>query len=308
MRSFLARSNNSLNANKLNGLLAEVDFKQYPESLGFGERVSRDSWIVRRVGVGEFAHSTAVFFPETILPDTEYSVTRPLPQPDHGLHTICSTFHQTGIDAYFCAGITESPNDYSSLHWKAIQFRLPTQQNYQDFPENVGHLFSRRKRAFNHLRYNTDAQQIPPEAVSEKFSKEHIRVAFNKPFLAEVSNVDGTFWRQQFTYPLEIKEKTSAVDARLGPYFGLDVGPSVKLAHYGTRRGNLRSLLIVREIDDMTSRNLVSWWFITFEDLTNFASWVPKAGGAGMGGGASSVVCIPKSEFKEFTATNLHSL
>lgn len=308
MRGFLSRSISSLNSNKLNGLLAEVDFRRYLDELGFGDRVSRGGWIVRRIGAGEFAHSTAVFFPEIIDPQRDYSPERPMPQPDHGLHTICATFHQTGIASFFCAGVVDVPDDSISLRWKSVQLGLPSQQDYRDFPESVAHLFTTRSRRYNYLRYRTDAHQIIPEAIPEEFSKEHIRVAFNNPFQAEVSDVDGIFWGQQFTYPLEIKEKTPAFDRRLGPYFGLDVGPFVKLAHYGARSGNLRSLFIVREIDNPISRRLVSWWFITFENLAKFASWVPRAGGAGMGGGSSSVVCIPKSEFRQLNAENLSLL
>jgi hypothetical protein len=120
--------------------------------------------------------------------------------------------------------------------------------------------------------------------------------------------VDGIFWGQQFTYPLEVKEKTAAEDNRLGPYFGLDVGPFVKLAYYAAKRGNLQSLFIVREINNTEARELVQWWFITFEQLARYASWVQRAGGAGMNGGASAVVRIPRSEFRPLNAENLRAL
>jgi hypothetical protein len=126
--------------------------------------------------------------------------------------------------------------------------------------------------------------------------------------LLEVSDVDGIFWGQQHTYPIEIKEKTAAVDNRLGEYFGIDVGPFVKLAYYAAKKGNLHSLFVVREIADVASRALRTWWCITFETLATFASWTPIAGGRSMGGGASSVVKIPKNEFKEMTAETLAGL
>ncbi|SRR5712692_2401668 len=138
--------------------------------------------------------------------------------------------------------------------------------------------------------------------------RSNLRVAFQSHLLSEVSDVDGIFWGQQFTYPLEIKEKTSAPSNRLGDFFGLDVGPFVKLAHYVARRGNLRSLFVVREIADPESRELVAWRFITFDQLARYASWTPMAGGTSMGGGRSSVVCIPKGEFRELTAANLGAL
>ena len=88
---------------------------------------------------------------------------------------------------------------------------------------------------------------IPTNHVPEVFSKEHFRVTFQSNFLAEVSDVDGIIWGQQYTYPLEIKEKTAGMDKRLGHYFGLDVGPFVKLAFYAAKSGNLHSIFIVKK-------------------------------------------------------------
>jgi hypothetical protein len=82
----------------------------------------------------------------------------------------------------------------------------------------------------------------------------------------------------------------------------------VKLAFYAVKRGNLKSLFIVREIDDVNTRNLRQWWVITFEHLAQVASWVGLPGGTGMGGGRSAVVRIPKSQFQPLTAATLASL
>ncbi len=94
----------------------------------------------------------------------------------------------------------------------------------------------------------------------------------------------------------------------MGEYFGLDLGPFVKLAFYAARRGNLRSLFIVREIDAPAERNLVDWWYITFEELAQWASWVPQSGGKTMGGGGSTVVKIPKDRFAMLTASEIGGL
>ena len=231
-----------------------------------------------------------------------------LPQPDIGLHTICSTFHQTGIAAYFVAGVVARDNRPDSIQWHAIQLGLPIEQQYQPFPNCVQAQFALRPRNYNFLRYHAGTKGIPAAAVPEEFAKENLRVTFQSHFLSEVSDVDGIFWGQQFTYPLEIKEKTPAPSSRLGDFFGLDVGPFVKLAHYVARRGNLHSLFVVREISDPETRDLVEWWFITFDQLARYASWTPMAGGPNMGGGRSSVVCIPKAEFRELNAANLAAL
>jgi len=133
-------------------------------------------------------------------------------------------------------------------------------------------------------------------------------VTFQSRLLCEISDVDGIFWGQQFTYPLEIKEKTAGSDRRMGEYFGLDLGPFVKLAFYVAKRGNLHSIFIVREIDSVESRQLVNWWFITFDQLARFASWNPQAGGTSMTGGASTVVRIPKAEFTTLDRAALAAL
>src|SRR5262245_33120354 len=100
MRSYLSRSISSLNRNKLNGLLAEVEFRAFLKTTGFGERVSVGGWIARMDGPGQFGHNTIVIFPETIRPNVALPEDRALPNPPHGLHTICATFHQIGIRSY----------------------------------------------------------------------------------------------------------------------------------------------------------------------------------------------------------------
>lgn len=308
MRLYLSRSISSLNRNKLNGLLAEVDFRSHLAALGFGDRVSSGGWIARRVGAGEFAHQTAVFFPETIQPGISYPTTRELPQPNIGLHTICATFHQTGIAAFFCAPTVLEDDNPEGVQWYSTQLGLPTEQEYRPFPDSVSALFGPRGRPYKYLRYHADAASIPTQAVADEFTKENLRVAFQSAFMSEISDVDGILWGEQFTYPLEIKEKTAGNDRRLGDYFGLDVGPFVKLAYYAAKRGNLHSLFVVREIDNVESRNLIDWWFITFERLATFASWVPREGGPAMGGGRSAVACIPKAEFQRLNRENLLQL
>ena len=112
------------------------------------------------------------------------------------------------------------------------------------------------------------------------------------------SDVDGLFWGREKTYPIEIKEKTRAFNPSVGDFFGLDVGPFVKLAFYAAKRGNLHSMFVVREIDDTDTRNLVAWRYITFEHLAQYASWVFQPGGKGMTGGRSATIKIPVNQFQ----------
>jgi hypothetical protein len=80
------------------------------------------------------------------------------------------------------------------------------------------------------------------------------------------------------------------------------MGPFVKLSFYATMSGTLHSMFVVREIDNVQDRNLVHWWFITFNHLARFASWVAQGGGRNMAGGGSTVVKIPRQEFQHLNA------
>lgn len=168
--------------------------------------------------------------------------------------------------------------------------------------------FEPRGRRYNFLRYQSDVSDLDAPALGDEFAKEHVRVTFQTRYLAETADVDGIFWGRRHTYPVEIKEKTAASDRQVGEYFGLDIGPFVKLAFYAAMRGNLHSLFIVREIDNENDRNLVNWWYITFERLAQFASWVSVGGGRSMGGGLSTTVRIPKSKFQILDAAALARL
>lgn len=308
MHGFLSTSISSLNQNKLNGLLAEVDFRNYLQTLGFGNQVSVGGWIARSEGPGNFGQRTIVFFPETIRVGQQYPSNRTLPQPPHGLHTICSTFHQIGIHGYYLTPTIGTPNNPGSITWQAIQLGIPNQAPWAPFPSCIPG-FRNRTRKYNFLRYKTqNVTSIPAGSVEDEFSKEHARIAFQNAYMSEMSDVDGVFWGNQYTYPIEIKEKTVATDKKTGDYFGLDVGPFVKLAFYAAKRGNLHSLFVVREIDNTTDRNLINWWFIKFDELAQSASWNPVGGGTNMQGGGSTTVKIPKNCFHPLNANTLGAL
>lgn len=307
MREYLYSSISSINQNKLNGMIAEIDLRNTLNDLGFSKRISPGGWIVRNVGPEVFGHHTSVFFPETIRAGVEYPDNRNFEEPPRALHTICATMHQIGIHSYYCIPAVIRDDDSSSVKWYSTQLGIPSQDSYHPFPENLTN-YGLRTRNYNFLRYKSDSSQIPEVAVPEEFSKEHIRVHFQNKFMCEMSDIDAIFWGEQYTYPIEIKEKTAAEDSKVGKYFGLDVGPFVKLAFYAAKRGNLHSLFIVREINNTTERKLVNWWFIPFEKLASFASWIPVSGGTNMRGGGSSVIKVPKSEFLPLNKSNLEKL
>lgn len=313
MREYLSRSMHSgrgstvINRNKLNGMLAEIDFRNYISSLGFGDRVSMGGWILRNEGPGVFGHYNAVIFPEIILPGNDYGPGHAMASPPIRLHSICAIFHQIGINSYFCRPIIACNNDLASIEWICVELGLPSEAPSAPFPSGITG-FNMRRRRHNFLTNHTDVAAIPNDAVPEEFSKEHLRVTFQNSFLSEISDVDGVFWGSRIVYPIEIKEKTPAPDNKLGDYFGIDIGPFVKLAFYASKRGDLHSLFVVREIDNVEQRNLVNWWYITFDKLAQYASWNFSGGGRNMLGGASAVVKIPKSEFRVLNREALDSL
>lgn len=307
MLGYLSRSLASLNANKINGLLAEIDFRNHVGALGYAGRVSAGGWIARSEGLGNFGRHTVAIFPETIQPNTHYPVGRQLPQAQLGLHTICATLHQIGIHSLFCVPEIAHANDAASIRWHYTQLGVPVPVPYRPFPAGLAGFRPRRHR-YPFLKYHANTAGIPAAAVPDEFTKEHLRVTFQDAFLSEMSDIDGIFWGNQYTYPIEIKEKTQATDRKLGPYFGLDLGPFVKLAFYAAKRGNLHSIFVVREIDDPATRNLVNWWYVTFDRLAQFASWTGIGGGRNMGGGRSTVVAIPKAEFRVLDAAALAAL
>lgn len=288
-------------------MLAEIDLRNTLSNLGFGNNISQGGWIVRNVGNGVFAHHTVVLFPMTIQPNVDYYYGRKLEDPPHGLHTICSTMHQIGVHSFYCVPTINQANNYSSIEWNIKQLGIPVSPNYAELSSRVSN-FSSRTRNYNFLRYQTDSLIIPKASLADEFTKEHLRVSFQNKYMCEMSDIDGIFWGQQYTYPLEIKEKTAATDSKVGDYFGIDVGPFVKLAFYAAKKGNLHSLFFVREINNTTNRNLLNWWFITFDKLAQYASWVSVGGGRNMQGGSSTVVKIPKSEFSLLNKKNLSLL
>jgi hypothetical protein len=309
MRNYLRKSIASFNENKLRGLLAELDFRSTLTALGFADRVSYGGWLARVRGVGVFGHGTVALFPEIVRNRHNYSSARPLPVPMHGLHTICATLHQSAIRSFFCAAVVNARNDTSTMSWQCVQLGLPSQQSYKPISDALTDLnFLPRGRSFNFLRNDTNVSALHPSQIPEEFSKEHLRVFVASRFLTEMSDIDGLFWGQQFTYPIEIKEKTAAKSSSLGPYFGLDLGPFVKLSFYAASRGHLHALFVVREIDNVTDRTLVNWWFITFEKLALYASWVQQSGGTNMLGGGSAVVKVPRAEFILMNSTTLSQL
>ena len=303
MRAFLRRSITSTNANKLRGMLAEIELREYLGSLGFAQRISPGGWIVRCDGQNTFGHHTVVMFPELIEPGTPYPIDRELPNPPHGLHTICATFHQSGIRAYFCAPTISALDDALSIEWSCVQLGLPFPQDYGTFPISIDG-FRQRPRRYNFLRCSTDASLIPEVAVPDEFTKEHLRVTFQSMYLSELSPIDGIFWGNQFTCPLEISEQPTVTDRQIGKHFRLGLRSFIKVMLLAANSRTLNSLFIVGEVEAVKSSDLFGWWFTTFEHIARFASSATRDSRHG----PSTVIRIPKGEFQPLSKAALSGL
>lgn len=306
-RSFLAKSIASLNNNKLIGIQAEAEFRSYLQTIGGSARVSPGGWIFRQKGAVDFGKSTIAVFPHRIMPGVDYSK---IPEKDAvplTLHTICATMHQIGIKSYYAYPVLEDGNDVRDTAWKFIQLGVPWTTDFMDLADVFAD-FLPRVRPYNYLRYNTNVSSLPDADALIQLSHESLRVFVESSYLSETSDIDGIVWGQRYTYPIEIKEKVAAVDKDMGEWFGLDAGPFVKLAHYAARRGSLHSLFIVREMANTPERPFRQWLFTEFDQLAQRASWVPRSGGASMGGGRSMVVRIPRHAFRVLDAASLADL
>jgi len=266
MRQFLYSSISSINQNKLNGMIAEIDLRNTLNDLGFSKRISPGGWIVRNVGPEVFGHHTSVFFPETIKVGEDYPENRTFEEPPRALHTICATMHQIGIYSYYCIPVVIRDDDYTSVKWYSTQLGIPSQDSYHPFPENLKN-YGERTRNYNFLRYKSDSSMIPEVAVPEEFSKEHIRVHFQNKFMCEMSDIDAIFWGEQYTYPIEIKEKTAAEDKQIGEYFEIEIEPFISIAKLFSRRENYESIFFIREAEDNRTKNKSKWWFTTLNKI-----------------------------------------
>ena len=140
MRAFLSKSiRSSSNNNKLHGLLAEVDFRNYVGDLGFEARVSVGGWVLRTTGPTEFARSHIAIFPEIISPGMDLSDAGRAPSPENRLHAVCSTLRASGIQSYYCIPSIVSDGLAGSVSWRALQLGGPE----IDPPDDIRAVFGR---------------------------------------------------------------------------------------------------------------------------------------------------------------------
>lgn len=82
-----------------------------------------------------------------------------------------------------------------------------------------------------------------------------------------MSDIDAIFWGEQYTYPIEIKEKTAAEDKQIGEYFEIEIEPFISIAKLFSRRENYESIFFIREAEDNRTKNKSKWWFTTLNKI-----------------------------------------
>lgn len=309
MLAFLAKSYSSLNQNKLNGIRAELDFIRFVTSGGFADRASPGGWILRPTHVERFGLAAPIaLFPVPVVTRDSTSAAVSTAAVRTAVHAVAVRLQDANIETYLCEPAAASSDP---LKWTAQRVGLPTLPAPEPVGEVLARRFQRRERRYNFLRYKTDVSTLgglTDDEVGRLFAAESLRVDVQTGFMAEVSDIDTLLWGATRMYPLEIKEKTRANDRNVGDWFGLDLGPFTKLAFYAAWYQRFSSLFVVREIDDVESRNLTQWLVVDFETIAKRASWVPQAGGPSMIGTASAVVKIPADAFTVLDADYLRTL
>ena len=305
MLAYLARAYSSVNANKLNGIRAELDFARYVEGAGFASRTTPGGWILRPNRVASFGKESSVaLFPLPVAPAGRTAGGIDAGTVGTAVRAIAAHLQSANIDTYLCE------LDASGA-WNATLVGRPSEAAPVPVADVLKGRFTARTRAYNHLRYKNDPASLEgfnDLELARLYALESVRITVAADYFAEASDIDTLLWGRSRVYPIEMKEKTRANDQDIGPWFGLDVGPFTKLGFYAAWYQRFSSLFVVREIGDVQTRKLVRWWVVDFDTIAKRASWVLRSGGTSMGGSASAVIRIPIDAFTELDAAYLQSL
>ncbi|MCL6453742.1 MAG: hypothetical protein K6T78_09000 [Alicyclobacillus sp.] len=310
---FLETQWSSINENKTKGVLAEIRFTDYLNSLSsLFEYQIPGGWILTPNK------------PTGFIPAQKRIVIIPVNQPFSWSSTTTthpftaqviahSYFRQAGMEVYFAYA------DPAPTRSSEVSFTLPARRNYQrsypltfhkvsssglqSVPEKtVMRNFTSRRGAIGLRAYQTGRLNrcvFPwndPSIVTSLFWKEYVKYYLQVRFL--ISNNDLDFFlvaNSGRSFPVEFKSKTPGIDPSIGDFFGIDVAPFVKLSYFISLSNNMDALFVVEEIDD--SGATIEWWGIKFSDLLKNCSWFSSAGGEAMTGGPSTTVRVPKLAF-----------
>lgn len=312
---FLETQWSSINYNKERGILAEIRFLDYLNSVPtLYDYIIQGGWIItptKNTIVSIPPHNRIVVIPVS----QPFSWTIGLPPNNFSAQVIAhSFFRQVGMKVYFA-----EPNPIPTPMLEN-SFQVPSRGNYTrtydlTFKEvgasglvtvpisSVMRNFISRNgnRGMRANAINRIDRTINPwtstDVVTELFWKEYVRYFIQKEYL--VSNNDLDFFlvsNSGKSYPVELKSKQPAQDSNIGEWFGIDAGPFSKLAYFVSLSNNMDALYVVEEVDSNYSH--VEWWGTKFSELLRGCYWVQQAGGTGMTGGSSVTIKVPKNIFE----------
>jgi hypothetical protein len=318
---FLETQWSSINANKVKGIEAEVRFENHLNTAamsGLYQFIIPEGWIISPGNIRL-----------TNLPTKNRIAILPIPKsftwsgainsPSFSGQVLAhSYFQQADIKVYFaeCSTILNAANQSnfaiptrgSYLRSYDINFKkvgaqelvpVPTATVMNNFAPRMG---ARGMRAYALQRINRALPiWIDNQIVTNLFWKDYVRYFLQRYYV--VSNNDLDFFlvsNSGRSYPVEFKSKTAANDSQIGDWFGIDVGPFAKLSYFISLSNNMDAIYVVEEVD--VNRNTLDWWAIKFSNLLKGCSWVQQSGGAGMGGGRSATLKVPKAIFTQLNA------
>ncbi|RNI32235.1 hypothetical protein EFA69_02600 [Rufibacter immobilis] len=315
---FLETQWSSINDNKLKGINAEIRLEAYLKSpliKDLYRYIIPGGWIIA-------PGSNAVLMPTkariAVLPNSfGFSWTKSFSPSPFTAQTLASSFfNQVGIETYFA---NFDPSGRES------RFDVPRKKNYNTTYELEPHLigssglekvdinvmmrnFPRRKglvgmRAYKSGRIDRkDPVWSDSSLVTHLFWKEYSRYFLQRNYLVSSNDLDFfIIGKSGKAYPIELKSKRVYADAKLGDWFGIDIGPFSKLSFFVSLSNNMEALYLVEEVDDLGGN--IEWWGVRFSEVLKYCFWVTQSGGASMGGGRSNTIKVPKEIF-----TPLHLL
>ncbi len=268
------------------GALAEGRFfVERLRPLGFQERAIGGCWLVAP-DVGEYWKHRKAFF----LGRMEGGCV-PVRITEAGLY-----LRGLGISSYLAV---PKPRDGLPPEWDYYDVLRPSGGPVQ--LANIMSGYAARQRAYKPQKTGADTTllgTLPTDVLDEIYLKQCLFDTLSTDHRFAAVDLDAFFFGRERIIPIEIKEKTSAERGTPGAYFGLDVGPFVKLCLF-LQSGE--PLFVVREIFDEKDRTNHQWKYVRFREALAASNWVHIEGGQSMTGGRSVTIRIPYACFSDLT-------
>jgi hypothetical protein len=284
--------------NKAVGALAELLFQtEVVHRYQLERKIVEGCWIFTPPVADFYARREAFFLHridrEEGTPLASLAVPPPVVQASQYLRRL-------GIRSFYAIPDTDTALPFE---WKAVDLSSEAigapqaiSSFMKDFPARMG------KRV---VRGGADVSafaNLQDDALLGALTKESFADACMTKWKISAVDVDYFLFGRREILPIEIKEKDPAPDKIMGRYFGLDVGPFIKLSYF-FKAGE--TVYVVREIDNKVQRNLRYWKYLKFTDILDKSDWVGLPGGPPMVGKHSFTVRIPYEAFRDLTREEL---